>query len=95
MEVGGSGIRRKDAISSEVSVSDIVKDTAAAIETSSDSIRRVASGTAPYTNNDPVVSDRVGNRGIAVSTAILNITATTASTMRGSGHSPARGTTIT
>jgi hypothetical protein len=67
---------------------------AVAIKTSNNSIRRVASSIVLYTNNDLVVSDRVGNRHIACSAAVLSTTATAASTTRATRRVPARQTTI-
>jgi hypothetical protein len=85
-EVSDSGIRRSNAASSEVPVSDIIEDTAAAIKTNSNSIKGVTSNATPYINNNLIISNRVSNRYIAGSTTILYIITTTISKTKGTRH---------
>jgi hypothetical protein len=64
-KIGGSGIGCCNGISSESAVGDAIEDAATVVKAGSDSICGVASGMAPCANNDPVISNGVGNGCIA------------------------------
>jgi hypothetical protein len=64
LKISSSSIKYSNSISSKSIVSNIIEDRAIVIKASSNSIYRITSSIILYTNNNPIISNRVSNRCI-------------------------------
>jgi hypothetical protein len=65
LKVNSNSIKHNNAISSEILISNIIKDAAAIIKTSNNSIKKVSNSIAPYINNNLIINNKVSYKCIA------------------------------